>query len=157
MIIRVEPKEWDMYTVQIFFSQTKPHAEDSHVRQYLTDNGLEPKRQSDVELDGENFELLSFGGCYLGAGRMEAIADIQKSVVQRELLAEEIAVMLTIGAETHSAASAMTDATLKKALGLMVEEFNKDSSFETDADGQLQVVLNAEDVHARFLGLGTGE
>lgn len=159
MIIRVEPRDWDMYTVQMFFSQTRPHSEDPDVRQYLTDNQLEPRRQSEVELDGEKFELLSFGGCYLGAHRMQAIADIQKSVVQRELLAEEIVVMLTTGAETdaHRVAVAMTEADLKKSVGLLVEQLNDDSSFETDAEGQLQVVLSAEDVRARFMALDAGD
>ena len=155
MIIRVEPRDWDMYTVQLFFSQTRPHAGDPEVRRYLADNGLEPRRQSEVELDGEKFQVLSFGGCYLGAPRMQAIADIQKAVVQRELLAEAIPLMLTAGAETdaHRLAAAMTDAALEKAVGLLVEHFNDDSSFETDAEGQLQVVINAADVHARFLEL----
>lgn len=159
MIIRVEPKDWDMYTVQMFFSQTRPHSEDPDVRQYLTDNNLEPRRQVDTELDGERFQVLSFGGCYLGANRMNAIADIQKAVVQRELLAEEIAVMLTTGSETesHRTAAAMTDADLERAVGLLVAQFNDDSSFETDAEGQLQVVLNAADVHGRFLELDAGD
>lgn len=156
MIIRVEPKDFDMYTVQMFFSQTRPHIEDPDVRQYLTENGLEPRHQTDVELEGEKFELLSFGGCYLGAARMQAIADIQKGFVQRELLAEEIVVMLTTGNETeaHRAAAAMTDTDLEKAVGTLVGQFNDDSSFETDAEGQMQAVLNVEDVHARFLELG---
>ncbi len=155
MIIRVEPKSWDMYTVQMFFSQKQPHAEDSDVRQYLTDNHLEPRRQSDVELEGEMFEVLSFGGCYLGRQRMQAIADIQKGFVQRELLAEEIVVMLTTGTKTeaHRVAAATNDADLEKAVELLVEQLNDDSSFETDAECQKQVVLNAEDVQARFLGL----
>ncbi len=156
MIIRVEPKSWDMYTVQLFFSQKQPHSEDSEIRQYLTENKMEPRNQSDVELEGEMFEVLSFGGCYLGRQRMQAIADIQKGFVQRELLAEEIVVMLTTGTETeaHRKAAATTDADLEKAVGLLVEQLNDDSSFETDAEGQKQVVLNAEDVQARFLGLG---
>ena len=118
MIIRVEPRDWDMYTVQMFFSQTGPHAEDPEVRRYLADNSLEPRRQSEVELDGEKFQVLSFGGCYLGAHRMQAISDIQKTVVQRELLAEAIPLMLTAGAETdaHRLAAAMTDDDLKKRL-----------------------------------------
>ena len=87
MIIRVEPKDWNMYTVQMFFSQTRPHTEDPQVRQYLADNQLEPRRTTEMELEGEKFELLSFGGCYLGAPRMQAISDIQKAVVRRELLA----------------------------------------------------------------------
>ena len=155
MIIRVEPKDWNMYTVQMFFSQTRPHAEDPDVRQYLTDNDLEPRRQSEVELDGERFQVLSFGGCYLGANRMQAIADIQKSVVRRELLAEEIVVLLTTGAVTdaHREAAAMTDADLEKSVGVLVDKLNDDSSFETDAEGQLQVVINADDVRARFLEL----
>ena len=62
MIIRVEPRDWDMYTVQMFFSQTRPHPEDQEVRRYLTDNGLEPRQQTEVELDGEKFQVLSFGG-----------------------------------------------------------------------------------------------
>jgi len=139
----------------MFFSQTQPHTEDSEVRQYLTDNNLEPRRQSDVELEGEKFEVLSFGGCYLGAQRMQAIADIQKGFVQRELLAEEIVVILTTGNGTkaHQKAAATMDADLEKAVGLLVEQLNDDSSFETDAEGKMQAVLNAEDVQARFLGL----
>ena len=63
--------------------------------------------------------------------------------------------MLTTGTknEAHRVAAATNDADLEKAVELLVEQLNDDSSFETDADGQKQVVLNAEDVQARFLGL----
>ncbi len=34
MIVRVEPKDWNMYTVLLFFEKDDPHTEDDAVREY---------------------------------------------------------------------------------------------------------------------------
>ncbi len=44
MYLKVEPKDWNMYSVMFYFDITRPFSEDEEVRRYLSDNGLEPRR-----------------------------------------------------------------------------------------------------------------
>ena len=156
MFIRVEPKDWNMVTVLLYFNKAAPNPEDGEIRQYFSDRGLAPRRTTSTELEGDEFEVMSFGGCYLGRPHLDAIARIQEGFVQREVLAEEIPALLKAGPDAHAVdkAMAMDDEELTAAVEKLAEEFHIESSFELDAEGQYQVVLNAEEVQASFLRLG---
>ena len=75
-----------MYTVLFYFSEESPDTEDEAVRVYLTEHQLEPRRQTNAELDDHGYTVWSFGGCYLGRAHLNAIADLQGKVVEREML-----------------------------------------------------------------------
>ena len=105
MIIRIEPKDWNMHTVLMFFKEEEPHPEDADIRRYLEERHLKPRREYNTELEGEKFEVLTYGGCYLGR-HMTALADIQRAVVERELLAEAIPALLAGGPDAEAAALA---------------------------------------------------
>ena len=89
MRIRVEPKEFFMYAVFLYFHQERPDPEDASVKAYLEANELVPKHQgTDKKEDGE-FDVMYFGGCYLGK-HLKTIEDMQRGVVEEEMLTQEI-------------------------------------------------------------------
>lgn len=154
MIIRVEPKDWNMHAVIMFFKKERPHTEDADIRRYLDEHRLQPRRQYDTELEGEAFEVLTFGGCYLGR-HMSALADIQRGVVERELLAEAIPALLTSGPDAHARALAatLTDAEMQTYAAALTDALHTPANFRIDASGELQATPDAADAQARFLAL----
>ncbi len=156
MIIRIEPKDWNMHTVIMFFKEEEPHPEDADIRRYLEERHLEPRRQYNTELAGEKFEVWTYGGCYLGQ-HMNALADIQRAVVEKELLAEAIPELLVSGPDTDAAALAATKSAsdLTAIVDALTEALHTPDNFGIDANGELQTTVSAEDVQAQFLTLTT--
>ena len=154
MIIRIEPKDWNMHTVLMFFKEEEPHPEDADIRSYLQERHLEPRRQYNTELAGEKFEVWTYGGCYLGR-HMNALADIQRAVVEKELLAEAIPGLLTDGPDAGAAslAAAKTDDEMTSIVDTLTETLHTPDNFGIDANGELQTTVSAEDVQAQFLTL----
>ena len=154
MIIRVEPKDWNMHTVLMFFNEEEPHSEDADIRRYLEERRLEPRRQYNTELAGEKFEVWTYGGCYLGR-HMNALADILRSVVEKELLAEAIPGLLASGpdADATALASAKTDAEMTTIVSALTEALHTPDNFGVDDNGELQTTISAEQAQAQFLQL----
>ena len=50
----------------LFFSEEHAHENDAQIRQYLEQNKLVPKRVFRVLKDGERFQVMHYGQCYLG-------------------------------------------------------------------------------------------
>ncbi len=156
MIIRIEPKDWNMHTVIMFFKEEEPHPEDADIRRYLEERHLEPRRQYTTELAGEKFEVLTYGGCYLGR-HMNALADIQRAVVERELLLEVIPQLLASGSDATAAALAgdKSDIEMTTIVDALIEALHTPDNFGIDANGELQTTVSAEQVQAQFLALTT--
>ena len=154
MQIKVEPKDFLMYSVFLIFDEEASDAEDEAVKTYLAERGLEPKRVSKTVQEDRGCEVMYFGGCYLG-GHLNAIGQIQRRVVDRELLAAEIPSLLRQGpdAEARARASSTRDGELQEAVEKLVDEYHVESSFGLDDEGLIQVTLDAEPVQARFLDL----
>ena len=154
MIIRIEPKDWNMHTVLMFFNKEEPHTEDTDIRSYLQERRLEPRRQYDTELAGEKFEVWTYGGCYLGQ-HMNALADIQRAVVEKELLADAIPDLLASGPDADAAAlaAAKSDVEMITIVDALTETLRKPDNFGIDANGELQTTVSAEQVQAQFLKL----
>ncbi len=154
MIIRIEPKDWNMHTVLMFFKEEEPHPEDADIRRYLEERHLEPRREYNTELEGEKFEVLTYGGCYLGR-HMTALADIQRAVVERELLAEAIPALLAGGPDAEAAALATTKTVseMTTIVDALTDALHTPDNFGIDANGELQTTVSAEDVQARLLQL----
>ena len=154
MIIRIEPKDWNMHTVLMFFNAEEPHPEDTDIRRYLEERRLKPRRQYNTELAGENFEVWTYGGCYLGR-HMNALADIQRAVVEKELLAEAIPELLACGPDADAAALAESKTGIEMAIivDALTEALHIPDNFGIDANGELQTTVSAEDVQAQFLAL----
>ena len=156
MIIRIEPKDWNMHTVLMFFNEEEPHPEDSDIRSYLEERRLEPRRQYNTELAGEKFEVWTYGGCYLGR-HMNALADIQRAVVEKELLAEAIPELLASGPDANAVALAATKSAsdMTAIVDALTDALHTRDNFGIDANGELQTTVSAEDVQAQFLTLTT--
>lgn len=154
MIIRIEPKDWNMHTVLMFFNEAEPHSEDADIRRYLEERRLEPRRQYNTELAGEKFEVWTYGGCYLGR-HMNALSEIQRAVVEKELLAEAIPELLASGPDAGAAAQAAAKSAsdMTAIVDALTEALHTPDNFGIDANGELQTTVSAEDVQAQFLRL----
>ena len=154
MFIRVEPKDWNMHAVYLIFDQEAPHPEDEGVRRYLADHRLEAKTLTKTTLEDRECEVMYFGGCYLGR-HLQAVANIQQYSMRQQMLSEEIPVMLREGPSSlvRERVAAMGAAPLWEEVSRLAEEYNRETSFEVDDDGQPHVALDAADVQDSFLKL----
>ena len=140
MFIQVEPVDFFMYSVKLFFDLDEPNAEDQAVRDYLAANELEPKYQGTGALegfDGHQCEVMRFGGCYLGK-HLERIGQIQRHAVEVELLTTAITEHLTVPAQD----APLFEAGRTTAIPRLVEAFHQDSSFTTGDNGELVATLD---------------
>lgn len=147
MRIRVEPKEFFMYAVFLYFHQERPDPEDAPVKAYLEEHELIPKLQgTDKKEDGE-FDVMYFGGCYLGR-HLKTIEDMQRAAVEEEMLTLEIKRALH---ETGEPGAGDTEeAAPTELVERLVREFHQESSFGTDEQGYLRVTLEPGVIRRRF-------
>ena len=152
MRIRVEPKDFFMYSVYLAFQKDEAEAEDGAVRAYLEEHELLPKLQGTDTVDGEEFDVKYFGGCYLGR-HLGTIEEMQRKAVEREMLAEEIGRVLQESADptTRDSSDGASGARLKTLIDGLAEEFHEDSSFAADDNGYLNVALEPTVIQQRFL------
>ena len=145
MFIEVEPVDFFMYSVKLFFDLDEPNAEDPAVRDYLAANELEPKYQgtgAPEGFDGHQCEVMRFGGCYLGK-HLERIGQIQRHAVEVELLTAAITEHL------HAplpGGPPLSEAERTTAFSRLVKAFHQDSSFTTGDNGELVAALDGDAV-----------
>lgn len=155
MIVRIEPKDWNMQTVLLYFDKNEPHTEDDAVREYLTARKLEPRRQYDETLDDTDFSVMSFGGCYLGKNHLDALADIQRNIVQREMLADRIIESLTEGnnEDVKARTLGLENDELSDVVIELLDEYDDDSAYIIDENGHLTIAIDDDALHASFMGI----
>ena len=152
MFIQVEPAGFFMYTVRLIFDLENLNSEDQQVRDYLVEHELEPKYQWSAEMEGSQCEFMQFGGCYLGR-HLDSVGQIQRRVVEVELLTAEV--------ENHLKGLAPKEASIAQGkhettVAALVEEFNVESSFQANEQGELTAVLDGAEVREsakRLLGV----
>src|SRR5262249_21783726 len=108
MRIKIEPKEFFMYTVFLAFSKEQPDLEDEAIKAYLDAHELIPKAQGTDRFADQDFEVLYCGGCYLGK-HLEVLGDMQRQAVECERLTIAIEHVLqeTTALETRRVADQM--------------------------------------------------
>ena len=155
VIVRTEPKDWMMHSVLLYFDRETPDGEDEAAKRYLADHNLVPKRTFDTEVEDRKLEVYSFGGCYLNNRHLSALADIQWKAVERELLADKIVELLveSPSTEARKLVSAEDQTPLRAVVESLINEYDRDSSYEVNGDGHLQVTLDADAVHESFLNI----
>ena len=150
MFIKVEPADFFMFRVILTFDLEYPDSEDQDVRDYLTDHELEPRYLSKGEFDERQCEFMQFGGCYLG-NHLQNISQIQRVAVEIELLTAEIRVHLDVSPD---AATPLAEGQ-QAAIAQLVRGFHQNSSFQTNENGELIVVLDGDAVRAAASRLTT--
>ena len=83
MLVRLEPKDWLMHAVYLFFDEQTPDPEDQEVRDYLSAHQLEPKRTTTTTWDDREWYVMYFGGCYLGR-HLRVLSEIQRRAAGEE-------------------------------------------------------------------------
>ena len=146
MFIKVEPAGFFMHTVKLIFDLDCPNPEDGPVRDYLSEHELEPRYRWDDELEGNFGEVLQFGGCYLG-NHLQGIGQIQRNAVEVELLTAEINKHLDSVLDGQALLSApFTEEWRQAAIGELVSEFQRESAFQPNEQGELTAVLEESEV-----------
>jgi len=154
MRIKIEPKEFFMYSVFLAFSKEHPDREDEAIKAYLDAHELIPKAQGTDRFEDQEFEVMYFGGCYLGT-HLEVISDMQRQAVERQLLTVEIERILqaTTAPETRRVAEKTPAPQMKALVANLAQEFHQDTSFGANEAGYLKVVLEPAVIAQRFLEL----
>ena len=132
-----------MFRVIMTFDLEYPDSEDQDVRDYLTEHELEPRYTNQGEFEDRQCEFMQFGGCYLG-NHLQNISQIQRVAVEVELLTAEIRVHLNISPD---AATPLAE-DQQTAIAQLIKDFHQDSSFQTNENGELIVVLDGDAVRA---------
>ena len=99
MRIKVEPKDFFMYSVFLAFDKETPDWEDPAVYKYLEDNELIPKALFNDKIEGIDHEVMYFGGCYIGR-HLNVVEGIQRDAVRQEMLGQTISPGLSETATT---------------------------------------------------------
>ena len=152
MLIKVEPAGFFMYTVQMVFDVEQPDSEDLAIRDYLAEYELEPRYKWNSEDEGRNCQWLQFGGCYLGK-HLQGIGQIQRKAVEVELLTEEVNRCLESGSIGTRFSSEEQRQSIVSAL---VQEFQRESTFQVNENGELAAVLDYVEVEESWQRLLSG-
>ena len=154
MRIKIEPKEFFMYAVFLAFSKERPAPEDEAIKAYLDAHELIPKAQGTDRFEDQEFDVMYFGGCYLGK-HLDVISDMQRQAVEHELLTVAIERILqeTTAPETRRVADQIPAPQMQALIANLVQEFHQDISFGANEAGYLQVTLAPAVLQQRFLEL----
>jgi len=154
MRIKIEPKEFFMYAVFLAFSKERPAPEDKAIKAYLDAHELIPKAQGTDRFEDQEFDVMYFGGCYLGK-HLDVISDMQRQAVEQELLTVAIECILqeTTVPETRRVVDQTPAPQMQALIANLVQEFHQDTSFGANEAGYLKVTLEPAVIQQRFLGL----
>jgi hypothetical protein len=154
MRIKIEPKEFFMYAVFLAFSKERPAPEDAAIKAYLDAHELIPKAQGTDRFEDQEFDVMYFGGCYLGK-HLDVIRDMQRQAVEHELLTVVIERILqeTPAPETRRVGNQTPVPQMKALIANLVQEFHQDTSFGANEEGYLKVTLEPVVIEQRFLEL----
>jgi hypothetical protein len=154
MRIKIEPKEFFMYAVFLAFSKEQPDPEDEAIKAYLDAHELIPKAQGTDTFADQEFDVMYFGGCYLGK-HLEVIGDMQRQAIVRERLTVEIERILqeTTAPETRRVGDQTPVPQMQALIANLVQEFHQDTSFGANEAGYLKVTLEPAVIEQRFLEL----
>ena len=143
-----------MYSVFLAFSKEHPDPEDEAIKAYLDVHELIPKAQGTDTLADQEFDVMYFGGCYLGK-HLEVIRDMQRQAVEHELLTVAIECILQemTAPETRRVADQIPAPQMQALIANLVQEFHQDTSFGANEAGYLKVTLEPAVIQQRFLEL----
>ena len=143
-----------MYAVFLAFSKERPAPEDEAIKAYLDAHELIPKAQGTDRFEDQEFDVLYFGGCYLGK-HLDVISDMQRQAVEHELLTVEIERILqeTTAPETRGVADQIPAPQMQALIANLIQAFHQDTSFGANEEGYLKVTLEPVVIEQRFLEL----
>ena len=93
-------------------------------------------------MEGSPCDVLQFGGCYLG-NHLEGIGRIQRNAVEVELLTAEISRHLD---SVPDGQALITGERRQAALATLVGEFQRESAFHSNEQGELTASLEEAEV-----------
>ena len=154
MRIKIEPKEFFMYAVFLAFSTEHPDPEDEAIKAYLDAHELIPKVQGTDTFEDQEWDIMYFGGCYLGK-HLDVISDMQRQAVEHQMLTVEIERILQAmtAPETRRVTEKTPEPQMQALVANLAQEFHQDTSFGANEEGYMKVVLEPAVIEQRFLAL----
>lgn len=152
MRIKVEPKDFFMYSIFLAFNNEQPDMEDETVKKYLEERELIPKVQGKDTVDGMEHDVMYFGGCYLGR-HLQTLEGMQRQAVELEMLGAKIRSTIdeSTNPQTRQLAEATPEPQLQEILHNVVQAFHYETSFGADEEGMLIVSLEPAAIQEKFL------
>ena len=152
MRIKVEPKDFFMYSIFLAFNNERPDMEDETVKKYLEERELIPKVQGKDTVDGMEHDVMYFGGCYLGR-HLQTLEGMQRQAVELEMLGAKIRSTIDESSDpqTRQLAEATPEPQLQEILHNVGQAFHYETSFGADEEGMLIVSLEPAAIQEKFL------
>jgi len=135
-----------MYTVQLMFDCAFPTSEDAQVKSYLVEKQLEPRVEWEETIEGRNYQLMQFGGCYLG-NHLQEIGNLQRSAVETELISELVSQFLDGIYSDDNESNQNTRAVIEKHL---IGKFHTENYFSINEVGELSANIPTEELLIAF-------
>ena len=142
-----------MHTVQLMFDCGCPASEDSQVKSYLVEKQLEPRIEWEETIEGRTYQLMQFGGCYLG-NHLQEIGNLQRRAVETELISESVAKFLD---EISSDMSELDHDTRSRIEEYLISKFHTENNFNINEAGELAADIPAEELLRAFREIRGGE
>ena len=142
-----------MYTVQLMFDCAFPTSEDAQVKSYLVEKQLEPRVEWEETIEGRDYQLMQFGGCYLG-NHLQEIGNLQRSAVETELIAEAVAQFLDEGSCDSTEFDLDARSGIEKHL---ISKFNSENYFSINESGELAADIPTEELLIAFREIRGGD
>lgn len=141
MWIEIEPGEMLMLRIGLCFAPQHPEPEDAWVKDYLAENGVEPRRQITLEREGEPIEILQFGQCYLDR-HVPALRDLRRRGIERSAIQWAIPVILAdAGHPLTDIGIDPEDAAGQAFIARVAERVHPEATFEPGEEERIRVGL----------------
>ncbi|MBO54517.1 MAG: hypothetical protein CL886_02545 [Dehalococcoidia bacterium] len=153
MFLKVEPAGFFMYTVQLMFDCDDPTSEDAEVKRYLLEKQLEPRSEWEETIEGHFYQLMQFGGCYLG-NHLQQIGNLQREAVESELISEAVSLFL------DGVSCDLTDGNQQTRSGIekqLICKFNTENRFSINQAGELAADIPTGELLAAYREILGGE
>lgn len=152
MIVESEPNGLLMVRYKLYFNQQRPDPEDAWVVAYLTEHGLEPRRELYEEHEGVPYKVWHFGQCYL-QHHVAELGALYKKGVEYSVLAHHIREALGSADEdaVRAAAEALDETAIYDVSMALAAQLHAQAHFEAGENERLAVRIASEQISEAFL------
>lgn len=151
MIVETEPNGLTMVRFKLFFNQQRADPEDAWVQDYLSEHGLQPRRELAEEHEGIPYKVWHFGQCYLGR-HVPPLRELYQRGIEYTVLAQHIAGWLPQAEDpaVRAFAEAASDADLTEASRTLAAALHEKAQFAETAEHTLGVAIAAGAISEAF-------
>ena len=151
MIVETEPNGLTMVRFKLYFNQQSADPEDAWVLEYLSEQGLEARRELVEEHEGIPYKVLHFGQCYLGR-HVPPLRELYQRGIEYTVLAQHIVSCLPQSEDpgVRAFAESSSDADIAAMSRTLAASLHDRAQFAETADHELGVAIAAEAISEAF-------